>query len=241
MAQSGKKVLRHIAKQSFMTPVRRFAVKTFERTVNMQLVPAEHEQDETLARLINEVSTERDMLMSNIEAAQIYKTARALSCVPGDMAEVGVYRAASSRLIREAEPSKPLHLFDTFEGLPAPSGKDDAFYEGLYRSSLEDVQAYLKPYKNLHFYKGLFPETAGPVFDRKFSFVHLDVDLYESTLSALAFFWPRLAPGGAILSHDYSTSPGVYRAFQEFFAGKSVAVFPLAHTQCMAVRTGDDR
>jgi hypothetical protein len=152
------------------------------------------------------------------------------------MAEVGVYRAASSKIIREADLVKTFHLFDTFRGLPRPRNEDGAFCEGQYQSSLEDVQQYLSLYKNLHFYKGFFPDTADPVKDRSFSFVHLDVDLYESTLSALEFFWPRMVDGGAILSHDYSTAKGVKMAFDEFFSGKNVAVIALAHSQCLVVR-----
>jgi O-methyltransferase len=239
MHQPGKKVLRRMASNSFMTPVRRFAIRAFERTSNMQLIAAALDDDPGLSDLIRSVSLDRDMLISNAEGAQIYRTVRALAAVPGDLAEVGVYRGASSRIIREAEPSKPFHLFDTFEGLPRPSGKDEAFYEGSYKSSIEDVKNYLKAYRNLHFYKGMFPETAAPVSDCRFSFVHLDVDLYESTLSCLTFFWPRLVAGGALISHDYSTSPGVLRAFQEFFLGKGVGVFPLAHTQCMVVKAGN--
>ncbi len=228
-----------MASNGFMTPVRRFAIRAFERTSNMQLIAAALDDDPGLSDLIRKVSLDRDMLISNAEGAQIFRTVRALATVPGDLAEVGVYRGASSRIIREAEPSKPFHLFDTFEGLPRPSGKDEAFYEGLYKSSIEDVKNYLKGYRNLHFYKGMFPETAAPASDCRFSFVHLDVDLYESTLSCLTFFWPRLVAGGALISHDYSSSPGVLRAFQEFFAGKGVGVFPLAHTQCMVVKAGN--
>ncbi len=238
MHQPGKKVLRRIASIGFMRPVRRFAIQAFERASNMQLIPASFDDDRQLSDLIKRISQERDTLLSNVEGAQIYRTVRALAKIPGHIAEVGVYRGASSRIIREAEPGKPFHLFDTFEGLPKPSGNDEAFYEGAYKSSLEDVKGYLKPYQNLHFYKGLFPETAEPVREVRFSFVHLDVDLYESTLRGLDFFWPRLTPGGALISHDYSSSPGVSRAFDEFFSDKNVAVFPLAYTQCMVVKPG---
>jgi O-methyltransferase len=44
--------------------------------------------------------------------------------------------------------------------------------------------------------KGLFPHTAEAVKDKVFGFVHLDVDLYESTLAGLKFFYPHLFPGG---------------------------------------------
>jgi hypothetical protein len=211
-------------------------LKTIERTSGMQLVPVEVNGNRVVADLVSQVSRETEMLLSNLEAAQIYQTVRAVAAIPGELAEVGVYRGASSRIIREAEPRKSFHLFDTFAGLPKPSGEDAAFSEGLYQCSLQDVRQYLSRYQDLHFYPGRFPETATPVAHLRFSFVHLDVDLYESTLRSLEFFWPRLELGGAILSHDYATSPGVHTAFQEFFKGKA-PVFPLAHSQCLVIRS----
>lgn len=65
--------------------------------------------------------------------------------ISGDIVEVGVYKGGSAKLIREADKSKSLHLFDTFEGLPSLSGIDnsDKFYEGQFSGSLEDVKKYL--------------------------------------------------------------------------------------------------
>ena len=63
--------------------------------------------------------------------------------------------------------------------------------------------------------------------DKKFSFVHLDVDIYTSTLEALKFFYPRINRGGAILSHDYPGAVGVKKAFDEFFEDKPEIVIEL--------------
>jgi hypothetical protein len=46
------------------------------------------------------------------------------------------------------------------------------------------------------------------VENEKFSFVHSDVDLYASTRSVLEFFYPRMLPGGVILTHDFATAHG---------------------------------
>src|SRR4051794_26748289 len=101
--------------------------------------------------------------------------------IAGDLAEVGVYQGASAKLICENRAAdRELHLFDTFEGLPNPGAQDHGYVPGEYRCSLESVQEYLAQYRNVRFYKGLFPDTAGPVADRRFSFVNLDVDLYDS-------------------------------------------------------------
>jgi hypothetical protein len=49
----------------------------------------------------------------------------------------------------------------------------------------------------------------------RLSFVHLDLDLYDSTLAALEWFWPRLEKGG---SSTY------------------VRAFTLSGNQCLAVK-----
>ncbi len=186
--------------------------------------------------LIEQVSNERDLLLTPVEAEQLFRLVRSLAKISGHMAEVGVYSGASSKIIREADSQKPLHLFDTFAGLPLPSVKDQRFQAGMYSCSLPDVQDYLACYSGIEFYEGTFPFTADPVKHLMFSFVHLDVDLYQSTLDALRFFWPRMVEYGAILSHDYGTSKGVVSAFDEFFSGVPQAVIHLSGAQCLVVR-----
>ena len=131
---------------------------------------------------------------------------------------VGVYRGGSAKLICEVKGSRTLHLFDTFNGLPDLSMMDDPrqFHKGQYPSSFKDVKTYLKKYSNIYIYKGLFNLNAEQVKNKKFSLVHLDVDLYQSTLSCLKFFYSKVNKGGVIISHDYY-APGVKKAFDEFF------------------------
>ena len=67
--------------------------------------------------------------------------------------------------------------------------------------------------------------------------MHLDVDLYESTRAGLEFFYPRMTPGGIIISHDYLSADGVNRAFQEIFASKPERPLELVSGyQCMIVK-----
>ena len=79
----------------------------------------------------------------------------------------------------------------------------------------------------------MFPETGDAITDKKFSFVYLDVDLYQSTKDSLEFFYPRMNTGGVILSHDYQY-PGVRQAFDD--TGFSDQVIDLADSQCMLVK-----
>ncbi|MCP4540392.1 MAG: hypothetical protein GY832_24910 [Chloroflexi bacterium] len=63
------------------------------------------------------------------------------------------------------------------------------------------------------YHPGLFPKTGAFVSEKEFSFVYLDVDVYQSTKESLEFFYPRMTKGGIILSHDYQY-PGVRQAFK---------------------------
>ena len=163
----------------------------------------------------------------------------ATATIRGDLAEVGVAFGASAKIISTFAPNRTLHLFDTFEGLPEPTSRDSQKYKtGQYSCSLESVQQYLAD-MNVEFHKGLFPLTAEAVADKLFSFVHLDIDLYEGTLAALQFFYPRLSPGGVLISHDYLLAKGVKAAFTEFFVNKPEPVIELTGDQCMIVRLGE--
>jgi len=93
------------------------------------------------------------------EAYQIASVLQSVKKVPGDIAEVGVYKGGTAELICKAKEGRALHLFDTFEGLP-PFGKYDQVFvnhERDFDASLTEVQDLLGAYKNVKFYKGLFP------------------------------------------------------------------------------------
>ncbi len=52
--------------------------------------------------------------------------------------------------------------------------------------------------------------------------MHLDVDLYQSTLDSLNFFYHIMLPGAILVSDDYlmDSTPGVKQAFDEFMKDK---------------------
>jgi O-methyltransferase len=182
------------------------------------------------------VKAERKSFLSHGDICQIISAVQATRHVPGDMAEFGVAHGTSAKLIAEYGGGKILHLFDTFAGLPEPGPHDSPrFCRGSYRCSLESVQQYLSGLP-VEYYQGFFPDTAGPVEDKIFSFVHLDVDLYESTLEGLKFFYPRMSRGGIIISHDYQSSDGVDKAFTEFFRDKPEPVVGLSGYQCLVTK-----
>ena len=190
------------------------------------------------SRALKKIRSETELLLEDIEAYHIYMTVKRTGKVPGDIAEVGVYRGGSAKIICSAKGERALHLFDTFEGLPKVDEVDLVwpFYEGKFSASFEGVKDYLNSERNVFFYKGVFPDTSGPVQDTTFSHVNLDVDTYESTKKCLEFFYPRMSPGGIIICHDYLTAPGVQKAFDEFFSDKAEPVIETAGSQCLVVK-----
>jgi hypothetical protein len=170
-----------------------------------------------------------------LECIEIHNAVQAVQKIPGEMAEVGVYLGGTAAVMLNASHGKHLHLFDTFAGLPE-SG--DYLKQGEYAGSRESVEHTLVAYKDrITLHPGLFPKESGHFAQHlRFSFVHLDMDLYDGTLDALRFFWPRMNPVGILLSHDYPQISGVVRAFQEFFADQPEAFIPLSGQQCLAVK-----
>jgi hypothetical protein len=194
--------------------------------------------EKDILKVLHEIYAEErgTTLFDPAELFMIYSLARTQKAHGGDFAEVGVYKGASAKAICAVKGDTPLHLFDTWNGIPSTGALDPRFKVGMFSASEEDVKKRLAPFPNVFTYKGLFPNTSGPVMSKRFSFVHLDVDTYESTKACLKFFYPRVLSGGIILSHDYAQAIGVRQAFDEFMTGKSDKFIDLAMTQCMIIK-----
>jgi hypothetical protein len=187
--------------------------------------------------LVRQVKREVRLGIDYIEGCQLIMAVRQTAKVPGALAEVGVFQGGSARLICEARQPRPLHLFDTFAGIPEVGAIDAGhFARGDWAAPLEQVRSYLARYQDVHYHVGTFPRTADPVRDERFSFVNLDVDTRKSTADCLEFFYPRMNPGGVIASHDYRWAAGVRKAFDEFFEHRPEPVFVLSGSQCMVVK-----
>lgn len=156
--------------------------------------------------------------------------------VPGDVAEVGVYRGDFAAMIHHAFRTRTLHLFDTFTGFPAQDVRIER-ENGLSRAKAGDfsetdpdmvIQKMLCP-EHLVLHKGYFPETFSPCENTAFAFVSLDVDLYAPTKAALTLFWPRMSPGGCIMVHDYNSTQfsGAGKAVREFCKQEKVYPVPI--------------
>ena len=128
----------------------------------------------------------------------LLESARLVRGVDGPFAECGVrYGKSSLFLMTGAGPqsTKHLHVFDSFAGLSDPgvgdvkaSGEtewapgDLAVPEDIVRRNLSDFG------DRVILHKGWIPDRFGDVEDLCFSLVHVDVDLYEPTRDAVAFF-----------------------------------------------------
>jgi hypothetical protein len=157
---------------------------------------------------------------------------RQIDSVPGAAAELGVYRGGFARCINALLPERTLYLFDTFEGFDETEAKDAAAgFVQAHRNTGADRVLRLMPHPEKVIVKqGLFPASLGGLEDR-FALVSLDVDLEESSLAGLRWFYPRLSPGGFLLLHDYNSPrlPGVKRALRRFEAecGQRLPAVPL--------------
>lgn len=203
----------------------------------LQLSALRARKDPRIIETIEGIVSRNQSLLSAWEQYMIRSLAHAQSVHDAAMAEVGVYRGASARLISEVKGDRPLYLFDTFEGLPESSEQDRGVHrEHQYACSLESVQKFLEGYTNIHYFPGIFPASAANVPEQTYSFAHFDVDLYEGTKGCLEYFYPRMIRGGIMVSHDYGLLAGVEQAFQEFFADKPERIIDLPSTQCMVVK-----
>lgn len=176
----------------------------------------------------------------------LYQFAKSASVLKGDIAQVGVYRGGTAKMLASlfVGSSKRFYLFDTFEGLPEASQEDGLKnVEGNGKREFNDVdfneiRSYFSDIQNIEFKKGLFPETAKGLEDKRFCFVYLDADLYSSTRDGLSFFYSRMIPGGVIMFDDYETNtwPGVAKAVREFCDKENIYPVRTASCQGMIVK-----
>lgn len=167
----------------------------------------------------------RELLRSN-DAVRLSAYAAALNRVriekiPGEMAELGVFRGETSRFLRKIDAEREFHLFDTFEGFPA---RDHAGLPQFDGTSEAVVARNIGDMSRVRIHKGYFPETAAELEDRRFAFVVLDADLYNPIRAGLEFFYPRTMRGGYIFVHDYNWDGyewGAKRAVDEFLRDKA--------------------
>jgi O-methyltransferase len=128
----------------------------------------------------------------------------------GEVAEAGVMFGYFARYISEAFPDKELHLFDTFSGFDKDELQHDhnsglltnAYnYDMFDNNSVDKVKSSIP---DAIYHIGKFEDTMNEAKDLTFAFTSIDMDLYQPTLQALDFFYPRMVDNGYIFVHDYN-------------------------------------
>ncbi len=166
----------------------------------------------------------------------------------GCIVECGIGFGRSIQIITSLlsikDPSRVVFGFDSFEGFPEFNRLDKT---GIMQG-VEGDWKYVKPHhiyeiieksiKGKHavktfIYKGYFEDTLNDKVISEIkefggiSFLHLDVDLYDSYLCTLSRLWELVNPGGVILFDEYHKSslkkwPGSKKAIDLFLIEKQI-------------------
>ena len=160
---------------------------------------------------------------------RMYTLWQAVASAPdGPSIEVGAYKGGSARLIaesiRHAGRSSRFYVCDTFQG----HAHTDALLDTQHRdgtkfrdTSADEVRQYLSDYGNVQVVPGDIHVTATQLAQvPAWGFVHVDVDVHNTTDFCLRFFAPRLLPGAWLVVDDYgfTTCPGAKKAVDDFIA-----------------------
>lgn len=164
--------------------------------------------------------------------------------IEGDFVECGVWRGGSSMMMALSLKhfgitDRKLYLYDTFEGMSAPTSEDVSLTgtsadellsntsdklsaDSVWcEASLDDVQANLKktqyPFENLKFVQGKVEDTIPNIIPKQIAILRLDTDWYESTKHELEHLFPLLNKGGVLIIDDYGHWMGARKAVDEYF------------------------
>jgi len=165
--------------------------------------------------------------------------------ISGDFVECGVWRGGNAilaaALFKLYKSPKRVYLFDTYEGMTAPTDKDrqatdNTLAMGKYQenrkethnewcfASIEDVQENFKKAglldDSISFIKGDVLQTLSieENLPQEVSVLRLDTDWYESTKKELEILYPKLSIGGALIIDDYGHWAGAKQATDEYFS-----------------------
>jgi O-methyltransferase len=191
---------------------------------------------------VSDLSAYRDEYDARLATLRLLAEELNAAGVLGCAAELGVYKGEFAAEINRLFPERPLHLFDTFAGFDERDVKEeDSRFQSHSRmdfsdTSVEAVKSRLPHKERAVFHQGYFPATA-PQEDFSFAFVSLDPDLYLPTYNGLAYFYPRLAKGGAIMVHDcFSTQfPGVGEAARKYCREQGLFLTPVCDLHGSAI------
>jgi O-methyltransferase len=156
--------------------------------------------------------------------------------VEGAIVELGCNAGKTSvflqMVIDHFAPQQALHLYDSFEGLPAPGADDPYLQAGDLKATRDDVEREFAHWglTQPHIHEGWLEQTLTSFCPSPIAFAYVDGDYYASILTSLEWIYPRLSRHGIILVDDYCDRarnarawdrlPGVKKACDDFLAGK---------------------
>ena len=135
----------------------------------------------------------------------------------GLLAEFGVFKGVSIRMIADHHPRRRVWGFDSFEGFPADGRKD-------WKQNFSTGGAMPRVPANVTLVKGYFDDTL-PAFVAEnagahLALMHIDCDIYSSTRSILTICRPLIRTGTVIVFDELLHYHGFLRnemaAFWEF-------------------------
>jgi len=214
------------------------------------------EIDENFNRLYNLAQEKTQMTKSdNLSRRERHYTLNQLlervSILDGNVVECGCWRGLSAYQIayrlKINKFSNKFYIFDSFEGLskfdeddrPLNGLKDEEKRRKEFACGEDIVKENLKEFDFISYNKGWIPTRFNEVKEKKFSLVHIDVDMYQPILDTLMFFYERMLPGGIIVLDDYGFTyfPGAKKATDEFMKDKKDFFIALSSGQAFIIKS----
>ncbi len=184
-----------------------------------------------------------------------YELYKRITGLPGEIVECGVYKAASLirflsfRELLESPDSRRVIAFDAFGRFPAVAdGHDQAFIqrfeqEGGDGISVPELERVLskKSFRNTELVPGdinqSVPAYAEAHPELRIALLHVDVDVYEATVTILNHLFERMVPGGLVVFDDYGKVAGETRAVDELLRRhpRRLEKLPICHIPAFIV------
>jgi O-methyltransferase len=190
-------------------------------------------------------SIRRHTLVSRDRCYLLWRTLRQATRLDGGFVECGVFRGGTALLaalvLKDRAARGPLHLFDSFAGMPPTTAGVDRHRAGDFSTtSLEAVKKLLADFPNVVFHPGFIPGTFAGVDLPRIAWAHVDVDIYQSVKDCIAWIYPRLVPGGFMIFDDYGfpSCAGERRAVDEAFVALPESPICLPTGQCLVIKLG---
>lgn len=145
-----------------------------------------------------------------------------------NFAECGVY-AGMSMLFTADKCNQRFIGIDSFEGVSAKTEFDTDYFDTVKLDlDMKYSLITLGGIDNTEIYKGWIPEVFNKIDNLQYSYVHIDVDMYEPTRDSISYFWDKICVGGVLICDDYGSykTIGARKAMNDFFNRSDILELP---------------